>query len=189
VCRILDACYTQCIEEEASPQNEQRAWSEDEESEEEADEESEEPMEDAEAAAAPTGTARQQRKRPRSGRRGAAAAGQPAAGDGAGPSSAAAAAAAAGGDDAGPSTKRRAQVSCDITDCGKVPCLGCAVKCLRAAVLLHWCSVLCAEGHSGGTSSSSCAAPLLAPRLAVLLHTMVLLADTLLLLVCLACRA
>jgi hypothetical protein len=32
-CRILDACYTQCIEEEASPQGEQRAWSEDEESE------------------------------------------------------------------------------------------------------------------------------------------------------------
>lgn len=128
--RILDACYTQCIEEEASPQGEQRAWSEDEASEEEegADEDDSEQeddaaMQDAEAAAAAAaaggGSGRQQRKRPRSAGRGAAAGGQQAAGgDGAGPSSAAAAAAAGGGADAGPSTKRRAQVRDEV--CGWV---------------------------------------------------------------------
>lgn len=126
--RILDACYTQCIEEEASPQGEQRTWSEDEASEGEeedaADEDNSEQeddaaMQDAEAAAAAAvaggrgggGSGRQQRKRPRSAGRGAAGGGQQAAADGggAGPSAAAAAAAAGAGADAGPSTKRRAQ--------------------------------------------------------------------------------
>jgi hypothetical protein len=131
-CRILDACYTQCIEEEASPQGEQRTWSEDEASEgeeEDAADEDSEPeddaaMQDAEAAAAAAAAGgRQQRKRPRSAGRGAAAGGQQtgAGGDGAGPSTAAAAAAAGAGADAGPPTKRRAQVRAEGCVCCSQP--------------------------------------------------------------------